>query len=235
MLSSESLRFLFPEMFRVNYILYPVFILLAMLILCFGIGLVRGMKEYVYRSMDNKRDFWNAAATAVAIVQILSLWSALLLAFIHEYPNIKPGGIGSEIGIGFAIVVSILLFMVGPWAFKAIDKVFIKAGKIPGFLYGLISSQSLSAGCMVVQTVQKHSKRLEPRARQIRPEEHGDYIDYVVDKFRRVVAVHSGIVTIMTRSGDLLQIKASDPLLRKPTLLELLRWHSEFPPRKRSA
>jgi hypothetical protein len=56
-------------------------------------------------------------------------------------------------------------------------------------------------------------------------------VDYLVDKFRRVVAVDADQVTLMTRKRKLLQVNMNDPSLRKARLFERIRYRAKFPPK----
>jgi hypothetical protein len=168
-------------------------------------------------------------------LQVVCVAAILLSALAYDHPNMKPGGLQWELGIGFGIAVCALLFLIGPPMMKGADWAFFMFGQCSVVLYGALAGNNFTPGCVVVQTVQRHSRRPERRAREVRPEEHGDYIDYVVDKFRRVESVDDGVVTVVTRKGYHLELKTSDPQLRKPTLLERVIHHWEFPPKSVAA
>lgn len=228
MFGMENIKILFPERFRLDFAFYPIIILLTTFFVLLVIGLRRGIKTFVSGKKNDSPDS-NSLIKSLCFVQIICLLSAVLTVFVYDHPHLRPYKIGWEIGVGFTIALAVLIFTIGPTILREIDYLLFILGEIPGFLFGIFKGRDFRPGCMVVQTIRKNSTNPGPRARTLRPETHGDYIDYVVDKFRRVVSVASGQVTVITRRGKLLQLKINDPTLRKAGLLERIRYYNKFP------
>lgn len=78
-------------------------------------------------------------------------------------------------------------------------------------------------GDWVVFTKTKRSVSPGPRAKEVRPEAHGDGYSYCVDKYWIVRQVQDGDkLVVETRRGKRHVVAASDPNVRRPNLLE--RW-----------
>ncbi len=86
------------------------------------------------------------------------------------------------------------------------------------------------AGDAVVYCKAKASQIPGPRAKAVRPSEHGDDYRYVVEKYWRVEAVAGDTVQIVTRTGKRHTLRADDPLLRKASVTERLLRADRFPP-----
>jgi hypothetical protein len=87
-------------------------------------------------------------------------------------------------------------------------------------------------GDPVVYTKSKVTLRPGPRARVIRPAEHGDTYHYVVDKFWIVDAVRQdGFLVLLTRRGKRHVVPRNDPHLRSPNWWERLLYRTKFPHR----
>jgi len=228
----ETIRVIFPEAFRGDFAFYPIIIIAVSVIILLILGLWRGIKTYVAGMQDEISDSDSKGLIrALCILQMVCLLSIAVSVFVHKHPHVRPGGMEWEVGFGFFFALAMLIFMIGPAVLQKVDYVLFLVGEIPAFLYGLTNGRNFRPGCRVVQTVQKHSRTPGPRAKEIHPQAHGDYIDYVVDKFRRVVAVGSDAVTVLTRRGKVLRLKASDPMLRKAGLIESLHYYNKFPPK----
>jgi hypothetical protein len=231
MLNLENIKVLLPERFRLDFTFYPIVILLITFIVFLVIGLRRGIKTFVNGKKEDPENNNNLIRNLCSI-QIICLLTAALSIYVYEHPSMGFYKIGWEIGIAFAIAMAVLFFMIGPAILRKVDYILFIFGEIPAFVYGLFKGRDFRPGSMVVQTVRKHSSNPGPRAREVCPETHGDYIDYVVDKFRRVVSVASGEVTVITRRGKLVRLKVSDPTLRKARLFERIRYRDKFPQKK---
>jgi hypothetical protein len=86
------------------------------------------------------------------------------------------------------------------------------------------------AGDYVVYRKQKFSVHPGARAKDIRPAPFGDYYSYEVDKFWIVVAVEpSNEITVCTKRGKRLTLRADDPALRRAYWLERLLFRHRFP------
>ncbi len=233
MFSIENIKLLLPSQLQGNFTFYPILILSVSLLISLAIGLHRGICVYISGRKDNLPEFDdNPFVTGLCVLQLACLLSVILSVFYYHFPQFKPGGISWEIGMGFGIATSVFILMTGITVIKKVNQLLLLIGVMPPFVYGFLKGRNFRPMEMVVQTVQKHSRVPEPGAKSLNPERHGDYIDYVVDKCRRVVSVGSGKVTIVTRGGKLVQIPTSTPILRKPGLLERLRYYKKFPPKQ---
>lgn len=94
----------------------------------------------------------------------------------------------------------------------------------------MFQKHQYKSGDLVVYTISKLSPQPGPRARSVLPLECGDDYSYVVDKYWMVVeADENGKVLIVTRTGKTRTVSASDPLLRKASWWQLLRFRDRFP------
>lgn len=76
----------------------------------------------------------------------------------------------------------------------------------------------------------KASPRPGPRARNVQPSEKGDDYYYEVDKFWTVAEVlEDGRMVAVTRTGKQVCLTPRDWRLRKPRLLERMRYRGRFP------
>lgn len=77
---------------------------------------------------------------------------------------------------------------------------------------------------------QKTSEDPGPRARDIRPSKAGEDYTYFVDKLWVVEDIlEDGRLLVATRRGKRHVVDPDDPHLRRPNLLERLRFGSRFP------
>lgn len=89
---------------------------------------------------------------------------------------------------------------------------------------------SIQPGDQVVCRITKRSKKPGPRAINVRPDPNGDGYTYQVDKLWLVERTGKGDEMIVrTRRGKRHVIKADNPLLRKPNLIERIIYRSRFP------
>lgn len=232
MLNFQTIPLFLPQRLRGDFAFYPILILLTSAIIIFIIGLLRGRKTYIPGIKNEIPDSNYNIIQIAGILQAGCMASILFSAFFYDYSNVRPGQIQWEIGSGPAIVAVLALSIAAAMLFIAINRILFSIGQYTASLFAFLNGRNFTPGCMVVQTVQKHSKNPGPRAKQIRPEKHGDYIDYVVDKFRRIVSVNAEQVILLTKDGKLLRLKTSDPLLRKPHLFERVKHYDKFPIRK---
>ncbi len=87
-----------------------------------------------------------------------------------------------------------------------------------------------SPGDPVIYSVTKQSVHPGPRARSVAAAGTGDVYTYVVDKFWRVKKVlENGDLLLVTRRGKEHQVNPSDPLLKRPSLLQRWLLASRFP------
>ncbi len=233
MASLENIKILLPENLRGDFAFYPMIILAVTVVLLLACGLYEGFKKYGRGMAANFQDERASRFLGgLCFVQTLCLLLIVLSVFSYYKPTIQPGGYESELGVGIAVTMGAFAFLVFPAILKLADSLFFLLAEVPGIVFGFSRAACFRPGCVVVQTVQKHSRNPGPRAREVRPEKHGDYIDYVVDKFRRVLAVRKGKITLVTRRGKLLNVRIDDPLLRKPSLFERLKFYRKFPPKE---
>ncbi|MEE9903900.1 MAG: hypothetical protein K4305_00500 [Chlorobium sp.] len=69
-----------------------------------------------------------------------------------------------------------------------------------------------------------------PRAKQVYPLAHGEEYHYVVDKFWKVIRVHSdGKIEVTTRTGKKHLLEASDPNIRKADIFQHFVYRKRFP------
>ncbi len=226
----DELQILLPEMFRGVFSFYPMLLLAATAVALVAVGLMRGMRVYLaFRDESDDQKGGEDVIRLLLAVQLLCVFSIAASVFSYLYPFIRPGHIGWDTGVLMGIAAILLVILAGPVLLSIADRGLFMLGRVVPLFISLFRRRIYQPGCAVVQTVQKHSRVPGPRAREIHPERHGDYIDYVVDKFRRVVAVESDLVTLATRRGKLIKVKADNPLLRKAGLIERIRYHDKFP------
>ena len=86
-------------------------------------------------------------------------------------------------------------------------------------------------GDAVIYRVEKHTTCPGPRARDVRPDQKGDYYRYVVDKFWCVAEVLAdNKLRLVTRRGKEHIVQSDDPQLRRPSWWESLIYRRRFPP-----
>jgi hypothetical protein len=86
------------------------------------------------------------------------------------------------------------------------------------------------AGDCVIYRKQKFSVHPGPHAKGIYPAPYGDSYSYEVDKFWTVVAVlPNNEITVCTRRGKQLTLRADDPALRHAHWLERILFRHRFP------
>jgi hypothetical protein len=86
-------------------------------------------------------------------------------------------------------------------------------------------------GDCVVYRKPKFSVNPGPNAKDIHPAPHGDFYDYAVDKFYRVIDVlpdHK--IVVLTKRGRQHTLAAEDPALRRAYWWERLLFRHCFPP-----
>lgn len=89
---------------------------------------------------------------------------------------------------------------------------------------------SVSVGDRIVYTKRKVSSHPGPRAHDVDPAPRGEEYVYAVDKLWRVVEVREhGRFIAVTRRGKRHELELSDPHLRRPTILERLRFWKRWP------
>jgi hypothetical protein len=94
----------------------------------------------------------------------------------------------------------------------------------------LLLNNRFESGDLVIYTLTKQSPHPGPRARSIHPSESGEDYSYVVDKFWMVSRVTDDRqIEIVTRKGKTRTVDVTDPLLRKATWWEKLRYRNRFP------
>jgi len=77
-------------------------------------------------------------------------------------------------------------------------------------------------GDKVVFQVHKNSNHPGPRAKNVRPEVHGENYNYDVDKYWKVYSVEKDQLVLITRTGKLHAVKTSNKSLRKANIFELI-------------
>lgn len=229
----QNIRMMFPEFVRGELGFYSLMFVLFSLITLFAAGIIYGIRRAGALAKDELTDIQDSRLIAgVSIIQSICVLSLILtwafeFIFVSDYPSVM-----TESKIGFALTTGAVGLMVLPFIFKKLDYALFDLGFVPIYFFKLLTGRIFKPGEMVVQTVQKHSRVPGPRAKSVRPEQNGDYIDYLVDKFRRVVSVGNEKVTVITRRGYLVTIKKNDPMLRRAGLMECLKYHDKFPERQ---
>ena len=85
-------------------------------------------------------------------------------------------------------------------------------------------------GDHIIYRKQKASPHPSRRARNIRPSDYGETYSYLVEKYWVVSAVlDDGCIEVMTRTGKLHYLRADDPNLRQPSLIERWFYRDRFP------
>jgi hypothetical protein len=93
-----------------------------------------------------------------------------------------------------------------------------------------LSNSIFQPGDFVIYTVSKQGLRPGPRAREIQPVPNGEDYTYVVDKFWMVQQLAEGDrLIIITRRGKTREVSSADPLLRKASWWQKLRFRDRFP------
>lgn len=88
----------------------------------------------------------------------------------------------------------------------------------------------LEPGDFLIYRKAKVSPRPGRRAQNVHPAENGDDYYYDVDKFWTVSDVlDDGRLVAVTRTGKQLHLRPEDDRLRKPALLERMRYRRRFP------
>ena len=89
---------------------------------------------------------------------------------------------------------------------------------------------TIKVGQPVVFRKQKASDSPGPHAQAIRPCERGEDYRYFVDKLWAIGEIRDdGTLVLVTRTGKRHVIERDHPSLRRPTLLERLRYRMRFP------
>ena len=87
----------------------------------------------------------------------------------------------------------------------------------------------LKPGDVVIYRKQKYTTRPGRRARQVQPAPNGDYYTYIVEKFWIVgQSMADGRLLLQTRRGKTHVVDDSDPSLRRPSLLDHIRYRTRF-------
>ena len=84
-------------------------------------------------------------------------------------------------------------------------------------------------GDLIIYRKPKRSLRPGPRAKNIRPMEHGDEYTYEVDKYWRVVNSSDEELVIKTPGGKVHHISPNDPHIKRPGLITTLLMRHRFP------
>ncbi len=93
-----------------------------------------------------------------------------------------------------------------------------------------LQKHEYQTGDLVVYTMSKHSPHPGPRARSVHPAEQGEDYSYLVDKYWMVVkTIDQDKVQLVTRTGKTRICQASDPLLRKASWWQRIRFRNLFP------
>lgn len=93
-----------------------------------------------------------------------------------------------------------------------------------------VRTQAIRAGDFIVYRKQKVSTHPGARAREIHPAEHGDFYDYLVNKYWTVDDVlDDGRIVAKTRRDKRHYLNPEDPNFRKARLTERLRFRDRFP------
>lgn len=88
----------------------------------------------------------------------------------------------------------------------------------------------LSRGEAVIYRKAKYSASPGPRACEITPSPRGEDYWYHVDKFWRVLETRDdNTVVLLTRRGKRHVVRRDDPMLRRASLWERLRFSDRFP------
>lgn len=101
-----------------------------------------------------------------------------------------------------------------------------------GLFFGdvALSNGAFLPGDLVIYTVSKQGLHPGPGARDIQPVPNGEDYTYVVDKYWMVQQLaDNGRIIIVTRRGKTREVSAGDPLLRKATWWQRLRYRDRFP------
>ena len=109
---------------------------------------------------------------------------------------------------------------------------FALSGVLENGLFGdsALSHNAFQPGDLVIYTVSKQGLHPGPGARDIQPVPNGEDYTYVVDKYWMVQQLSDGgRVIIVTRRGKTREVSAGDPLLRKATWWQRLRYRDRFP------
>ena len=98
-----------------------------------------------------------------------------------------------------------------------------------GHLFRFMRNE-LEPGDFLIYRKSKVSPRPGPRARNVQAAENGDDYYYEVDKFWTVADVlDDGRLVAVTRTGKQVYLTPNDENLRKPGLLERMRYRRRFP------
>lgn len=90
--------------------------------------------------------------------------------------------------------------------------------------------RTFKKGDLVIYRMQKTSMRPSPRAKGVRPSEHGDRYTYVVDKYWTVARmIDQDTVEIIIRCGKIRRLPVIARQLRKAQPLERFRLRQRFP------
>jgi hypothetical protein len=84
-------------------------------------------------------------------------------------------------------------------------------------------------GDLIIYRKPKRSIRPGPRAKNIRPMEHGEEYTYEVDKFWRVVETSERELVMKTPGGKVHRISPNDPHIIKPNFFTSLLMRHRFP------
>jgi hypothetical protein len=93
----------------------------------------------------------------------------------------------------------------------------------------MMKQQRFNPGDSVVYRKSKQTTNPGPRAQSIRAARKGDHYSYCVDKFwvvRQVLG--NGKLLVETRRGKVHVLDVNDPNLRRPSLLQRIRYRDRF-------
>jgi hypothetical protein len=88
---------------------------------------------------------------------------------------------------------------------------------------------SYRPGDRVIFSLTRHGTRVEPQAREVRPEPHGEGYVYAVDKFWVVADQHDGVIAVRTRRGKIYYVEANDPRLHVASWWQRMIYRNRFP------
>jgi len=93
-----------------------------------------------------------------------------------------------------------------------------------------LSHSDFQPGDLVIYKGSKQGLHPGPGARDIQPVPNGEDYTYVVDKYWMVQSISdSGRLMIVTRRGKTREVTVGDPLLRRATWWQRLRYRDRFP------
>jgi len=93
-----------------------------------------------------------------------------------------------------------------------------------------IFQRPLRPGAPIVYRVQETSTCPSPDAIDVHPSEHGEFYDYLAQKYWRVEEVlEDGSILALTPLMEHQYVRPNDPNLRRANLIERVRYAARFP------